>query len=200
VDTAAAAALGAEPANALSLPTWAIHVSSVTEWWLAMTLVWKYADAAELPRWKNLTWAMVCFDHMWFHTRGPRDPPTSPSSLLHLGSIQVLTTASLLVQVPSLGSAMTACTFHLFYNPSAMSLLVTMQAGLTLVGNCCLLAAAVRICSGAPATQTPPDLATADGAGAITSVAVEVCPPTLGRPVAQSLLMTYAPVENTHQY
>jgi hypothetical protein len=60
MDTAAAAALGAEPANALSLPTWAIHVSSVTEWWLAMTLVWKYADAAELPRWKNLTWAMVC--------------------------------------------------------------------------------------------------------------------------------------------
>lgn len=59
LDTAAAASLGWEPANALSLPTWAIHVSSVTEWWLAMTLVWKYAEAAQLPRWKNLTWAMV---------------------------------------------------------------------------------------------------------------------------------------------
>lgn len=104
------------------------------------------------------------------------------------------------VQVPSLGSAFTACTFHLFYNPSAMSPLVSMQAGLTLVGNCCLLAAAVRICGGDPATQTPPDVVTADGAGAITSVAVEVRTPTLGRPGAQSLRMANAPVETTDQY
>jgi Protein of unknown function (DUF2499) len=41
-----AAALGvhAEPSNALSLPTWAIHVSSVIEWTAAMALVWRYAD------------------------------------------------------------------------------------------------------------------------------------------------------------
>ena len=33
-----------EPANALSLPTWAIHVSSVIEWVAAMGLVWRYAE------------------------------------------------------------------------------------------------------------------------------------------------------------
>ena len=40
----AAAALHAEPGNALSLPTWAIHISSTVEWGTAMLLFWKYAD------------------------------------------------------------------------------------------------------------------------------------------------------------
>ena len=40
----AAALLRDEPANALSLPTWAIHVSSVAEWIVAMSLVWRYAE------------------------------------------------------------------------------------------------------------------------------------------------------------
>lgn len=39
-----------EPSNALSLPTWAIHVSSVYEWGLAMALMWKYADVTGEPR------------------------------------------------------------------------------------------------------------------------------------------------------
>lgn len=43
---AAALGLHAEPENALSLPTWAIHVSSVLEWTAAMALVWRYADAS----------------------------------------------------------------------------------------------------------------------------------------------------------
>ncbi|KAK9789926.1 hypothetical protein WJX73_006554 [Symbiochloris irregularis] len=38
------AASHAEPGNALSLPTWAIHVSSVLEWLTAMGLFWRYAD------------------------------------------------------------------------------------------------------------------------------------------------------------
>lgn len=33
-----------EPENALSLPTWVIHISSVIEWAIAMSLVWKYAE------------------------------------------------------------------------------------------------------------------------------------------------------------
>jgi hypothetical protein len=40
----AAAALHVEPGNALSLPTWAIHISSTVEWGTAMLLFWKYAD------------------------------------------------------------------------------------------------------------------------------------------------------------
>jgi hypothetical protein len=43
-EAASALTLHAEPSNALSLPTWAIHVSSVTEWVAAMALFWKYAE------------------------------------------------------------------------------------------------------------------------------------------------------------
>ncbi|MAD25627.1 MAG: hypothetical protein CMO44_15820 [Verrucomicrobiales bacterium] len=50
-----------EPANALSLPTWGIHVSSVTEWFAAMCAVWSYAEVSGNQAWKGLTWAMVPF-------------------------------------------------------------------------------------------------------------------------------------------
>lgn len=86
-----------EPANALSLPTWAIHVSSVVEWVAAMVwcccvsksadvpsltvaawqgLIWRYGEVSGNQLWKGLTWAML----------------------------------------PSLGGAMCACTWHFFYN------------------------------------------------------------------------------------
>ncbi|CAH8275671.1 unnamed protein product [Arabidopsis lyrata] len=48
-----------EPANALSLPTWAIHVSSVVEWITAMALVWKYGERKGYESWKGLSWGMV---------------------------------------------------------------------------------------------------------------------------------------------
>lgn len=59
--SAAAAALTAhpEPANALSLPTWAIHVSSVAEWAVAMVLFWRLADATGIPEWRSMTWGMI---------------------------------------------------------------------------------------------------------------------------------------------
>jgi hypothetical protein len=50
--------LEAEPSNALSLPTWAVHVSSVAEWSLAMSLVWKYAEHSGNQAWKGMTLAM----------------------------------------------------------------------------------------------------------------------------------------------
>uniref|UniRef100_A0A7S4NP79 Uncharacterized protein n=1 Tax=Guillardia theta TaxID=55529 RepID=A0A7S4NP79_GUITH len=55
------ASMGAasEPANALSIPTWAIHFSSVFEWIFAMRLVWDYADASKDQTWKGLTWGML---------------------------------------------------------------------------------------------------------------------------------------------
>jgi hypothetical protein len=58
-DAASALAIRMEPANALSLPTWAIHVSSVTEWVAAMALMWKYAEVSGNPRWKGMTWGMM---------------------------------------------------------------------------------------------------------------------------------------------
>uniref|UniRef100_A0A0E0M3I5 Uncharacterized protein n=1 Tax=Oryza punctata TaxID=4537 RepID=A0A0E0M3I5_ORYPU len=55
----ALAALVSEPANALSLPTWAVHVSSVAEWVTAMALVWDYGERTGLKGWKGLSWGMV---------------------------------------------------------------------------------------------------------------------------------------------
>ncbi|KAL5817708.1 hypothetical protein ACOSQ3_026086 [Xanthoceras sorbifolium] len=48
-----------EPANALSLPTWAIHVSSVVEWIATMSLVWQYGEESGFKSWKGLSWGMV---------------------------------------------------------------------------------------------------------------------------------------------
>ncbi|KAI8556169.1 hypothetical protein RHMOL_Rhmol05G0230900 [Rhododendron molle] len=48
-----------EPSNALSLPTWAIHVSSVVEWITAMALVWQYGDKSGNESWKGLSWGMI---------------------------------------------------------------------------------------------------------------------------------------------
>lgn len=48
-----------EPSNALSLPTWAIHVSSVVEWVTAMALVWQYGEKSGNASWKGLSWGMV---------------------------------------------------------------------------------------------------------------------------------------------
>ena len=48
-----------EPENALSLPTWVIHVSSLLEWLVAMGLVWRIGLVTGNPRWQGLTWAMI---------------------------------------------------------------------------------------------------------------------------------------------
>jgi len=49
----------AEPANALSIPTWVIHISSLLEWLVAMGLVWRIGTLSGNGRWKGLTWAMI---------------------------------------------------------------------------------------------------------------------------------------------
>jgi len=49
----------AEPSNALSLPTWVIHVSSLIEWLVAMGLIWEYADVSGKRAYKGLTWGMI---------------------------------------------------------------------------------------------------------------------------------------------
>ncbi|KAL1511071.1 hypothetical protein AB1Y20_005894 [Prymnesium parvum] len=95
LDAATVAALPwvahAEPANALSLPTWAIHSSSVFEWLFAMQLVWKYASVTGNEKWKGLTWGMLplhasgvaaCTYHFFFN----------PSSLQFLVELQAFLT------------------------------------------------------------------------------------------------------------
>ena len=49
----------AEPDNALSLPTWVIHISSLLEWLVAMGLVWRIGIASGNRKWQGLTWAMI---------------------------------------------------------------------------------------------------------------------------------------------
>ncbi|XP_047329039.1 uncharacterized protein LOC124932453 [Impatiens glandulifera] len=48
-----------EPSNALSIPTWAIHISCVIEWITAMVLVWEYGEKSGNESWKGLSWGMV---------------------------------------------------------------------------------------------------------------------------------------------
>lgn len=50
---------GSEPANALSVPTWIIHTSSLVEWLVAMGLAWRFAEYSDQPRWKGVTWGML---------------------------------------------------------------------------------------------------------------------------------------------
>eukprot|EP00931_Biecheleriopsis_adriatica_P043857 TRINITY_DN25060_c0_g1_i1.p1 TRINITY_DN25060_c0_g1~~TRINITY_DN25060_c0_g1_i1.p1 ORF type:complete len:475 (-),score=87.59 TRINITY_DN25060_c0_g1_i1:42-1466(-) len=47
-----------EPVNALSIPNWIVHWSTVFEFLLAMSLAWRFAAASGNERWKGLTWGM----------------------------------------------------------------------------------------------------------------------------------------------
>ena len=67
----------AEPSNALSLPTWMVHSSSILEWLIAMQLIWEHAEVSNNPRWKGMTWAMVpahasglcaCVFHLFYNS------------------------------------------------------------------------------------------------------------------------------------
>ena len=48
-----------EPWNALSIPTWMVHVSSLLEWLVAMQLIWDHSLVSGNPRWKGLTIGMI---------------------------------------------------------------------------------------------------------------------------------------------
>ena len=48
-----------EPLNALSIPTWMVHVSSLLEWLVAMQLIWEHSIVSGNPRWKGLTLGMI---------------------------------------------------------------------------------------------------------------------------------------------
>lgn len=56
---AAESPIFSEPSNALSIPTWTTHISSVVEWVTAMALVWQYGEKSGYESWKGLSWGMV---------------------------------------------------------------------------------------------------------------------------------------------
>lgn len=88
--------------NALSIPTWIIHVSSVIEWVAAIWLIWRYSEITGELAWRSLSFGML----------------------------------------PALVSAMCACTWHFFDNAPSLDWLVTLQAAMTVLGNCTLCLAA----------------------------------------------------------
>lgn len=45
--------------NALSIPTWIIHVSSVIEWIAAIWLIWTYGEIKRDRTWWGLSFAML---------------------------------------------------------------------------------------------------------------------------------------------
>lgn len=67
---AAASIFREEPSNALSFPTWVIHVSSVAEWVAAMGLMWQYAEVTGNERYDLLQNGQI--------PPVPSSPDTSP--------------------------------------------------------------------------------------------------------------------------
>lgn len=91
-----------EPANALSIPTWAIHSSSVIEFLFAMDLIWKYAETTGNEKWKGMTWGMLplhasgiaaCTYHFFYNTPTFQALVTTQAGLTLLGNITVMIAA-----------------------------------------------------------------------------------------------------------
>ncbi|UFP94848.1 DUF2499 domain-containing protein [Gloeobacter morelensis] len=45
--------------QALSLPTWIIHIASVVEWTLAIALIWRYGERTGERSFRALCWGML---------------------------------------------------------------------------------------------------------------------------------------------
>ncbi|KAF3325066.1 Ycf49-like protein [Carex littledalei] len=91
-----------EPSNALSLPTWAIHVSSVVEWIAAMALVWQYGEKSGHTAWKGLSWGMVpllggalcaCTWHFFYNSESLEILVAIQGALTTIGNITMLIAA-----------------------------------------------------------------------------------------------------------
>lgn len=91
-----------EPANGLSIPTWAIHFSSVFEYLFAMNLVWQYAEVTQNEKWKGLTWGMLplhasgicaCTYHFFYNDPSLQFVVTSQAGLTLLGNLTCMIAA-----------------------------------------------------------------------------------------------------------
>lgn len=87
-----------EPENALSIPTWVIHFSSVFEFLFAMDIIWKYSEVTENPKWKGLTWGMLplhasgiaaCTYHFFYNPSAFQFLVTTQAGLTLLGNLTV---------------------------------------------------------------------------------------------------------------
>jgi len=98
-------AAAAEPENALSIPTWAIHFSSVFEWLFAMGMVNTYAKATGNDKWKYLTYGMLplhasgvaaCTYHFFYNSQDVGFLVTLQAALTLLGNTTVAIAAVLI--------------------------------------------------------------------------------------------------------
>lgn len=92
----------AEPVNALSLPTWAIHFSSVFEFLFAMGIIWDYAKVTGNEKWKGMTWGMIpshasglaaCTYHFFYNDKSLQFVVTTQAGLTLLGNITLMIAA-----------------------------------------------------------------------------------------------------------
>eukprot|EP00600_Ochromonadales_sp_CCMP1393_P007030 CAMPEP_0174961070 /NCGR_PEP_ID=MMETSP0004_2-20121128/4041_1 /TAXON_ID=420556 /ORGANISM="Ochromonas sp., Strain CCMP1393" /LENGTH=361 /DNA_ID=CAMNT_0016209485 /DNA_START=54 /DNA_END=1139 /DNA_ORIENTATION=- len=85
----------AEPDNALSIPTWVVHTSSLLEWLVAMKLIWEHAETSGNHRWKGMTWGMIpshasglcaCTYHLFYNSPALLTLVTLQAALTVLGN------------------------------------------------------------------------------------------------------------------
>lgn len=93
--------------NALSIPTWVIHVSSVLEWVAAIWLIWQYGEATQNRAWWGLSWAMLpalvsamcaCTWHFFDNPDSLRWLVTLQASTTLLGNVTLMLAAGWLWQ------------------------------------------------------------------------------------------------------
>lgn len=91
-----------EPLNALSIPTWAIHFSSVFEFVFAMDIIWNYAENTGNEKWKGMAWGMIpshasgiaaCTYHFFYNPSSLQFIVTTQAGLTLLGNITLMIAA-----------------------------------------------------------------------------------------------------------
>ena len=82
--------------NGLSIPTWAIHWSSVFEFVFAMNIIWNFAETTGNEKWKGLTWGMLplhasgiaaCTYHFFYNSSTLQFLVTTQAGLTLLGNL-----------------------------------------------------------------------------------------------------------------
>lgn len=144
--------LHVEPQNALSLPTWSIHVSSAVEWVALMFAIRRlavYSDRIESFKRINELQASDVDESNANKTKKTVYQSRFISGGGYEGDNSVQTRNGLhslsIAMAPLNGSALCALTYHFFYNNSSVSFLVVVQAALTVFGNCMLVGAAKQL-------------------------------------------------------
>ena len=95
------------PPNALSVPTWGVHVFSLVEWLVAMGLVWSYAETSGNKGWRALTWGMLplhasgvcaCAQHFFFNAADLEWLVAAQGALTFFGNAGMCAAAGVIIE------------------------------------------------------------------------------------------------------